>query len=123
MAITECLTYTNLTDGKRKVTAINDVILCDSALVPDWYRFQADAGTRMPTTCPPTHSCNTHAPGWLNGAHPTMAEGQVTRQVCFHWNSNCCYYTKSIQVRNCSSYFIYFLSATNTCSLRYCGTD
>ncbi|XP_078382733.1 pancreatic secretory granule membrane major glycoprotein GP2-like [Oculina patagonica] len=122
----ECLSYTNLTDGKRKVTAIREVVLCDSELVPGWYRFQGDAGTRMPTTCPPKYSCNTHAPGWLNGAHPTVAEGQVIRQVCFHWQSSCCYngsqWPKSIQVRNCGSYYVYYLIGTN-CSLRYCSTD
>ncbi|KAL9961286.1 hypothetical protein ACROYT_G030197 [Oculina patagonica] len=123
----ECFTYTSLTDGKRKVTAPADVKSCDSTLGTGWYRFQGDAGTKMPTTCPPTHRCGTDAPGWLNGAHPTMAEGLVTRQVCFHWESNCCYssdsWSESIQVRNCSSYFIYFLSPTNVCQLRYCSAD
>ncbi|KAL9961273.1 hypothetical protein ACROYT_G030182 [Oculina patagonica] len=122
----ECLTYTNLTDSKRKVTAIKEVVLCDSELVPGWYRFQGDAGTKMPTTCPPKYSCNTHAPGWLNGAHPTVAEGQVTRQVCFHWSSSCCYnggqWPTSIQVRNCGSYYVYYLIGTG-CNLRYCSTD
>ena len=32
----------------------------------------------MPTAWISPGSCGTHAPGWLNGAHPTLAEGQVT---------------------------------------------
>lgn len=77
----------------------------------------------MPTACVPINRCNTRATGWLNGNHPTVADGQVTRQVCFHWSSNCCYWSTNIQVRNCGEYFVYLLSGTPACSLRYCGTD
>ena len=77
----------------------------------------------MPTACVPINRCNTRATGWLNGNHPTVADGQVTRQVCFHWSSNCCYWLTNIQVRNCGEYFVYLLSGTPACSLRYCGTD
>ena len=77
----------------------------------------------MPTACVPINRCNTRATGWLNANHPTVADGQVTRQVCFHWNSNCCYWSTNIQVRNCGEYFVYLLSGTPGCSLRYCGTD
>jgi len=120
----ECLSYSELTRAERRVTAAINVKLCDGHLLaPGWFRFQGDAGTKMPTTCPPKHSCGTHAPGWLNGAHPAMAEGQVTRQVCFHWDSGCCHWTINIQVRNCHSYYVYYLSRPPTCSLLYCGTD
>ena len=78
----------------------------------------------MPTACVPINRCNTRATGWLNGNHPTVADGQVTRQVCFHWSSNCCYWSTNIQVRNCGEYFVYLLNGTPVgCSLRYCGTD
>ena len=123
MHIIECLTYTNLTDGDRKVTTITNSDLCDSSLARGWYRFQGDAGTKMPTTCPQTNSCATDAPSWLNGAHPTVGEGKVNRQVCFHWSSNCCNWSINIQVRNCGPYFIYYLSQAPACDLRYCSTD
>ncbi|XP_020628523.1 pancreatic secretory granule membrane major glycoprotein GP2-like isoform X1 [Orbicella faveolata] len=77
----------------------------------------------MPTSCPPKFRCNTNAPGWLNGGHPTVADGKVTRQVCFHWVSKCCWKTTNIEVRNCGSFYVYRFSGTPTCNLRYCGSD
>ena len=120
----ECLSYSELTNVERRLTAAIDVSLCDvHSLVPGWFRFHGDAGTKMPTFCPPRRSCGTHVPGWLNGAHPTMAEGQVTRQVCFHWDYGCCQWTINIQVRNCHSYYVYYLIKAPTCHLVNCGTD
>ena len=29
--------------------------------------------------CPPVQRCNIDATGWLNGGHPTVADGQVSR--------------------------------------------
>ena len=77
----------------------------------------------MPTSCPPMQMCDTHAPGWINGEHPTVADGKVTREVCFHWSSNCCNWSTNIHVQNCGTYYIYYLSGTPGCSFRYCGTD
>ena len=85
--------------------------------------LEGSAGTRMPTSCPPTYRCNTDATGWLNGGHPTVADGQVGRQVCFHYSGNCCLWSTNIKVRNCGSYYVYYLSGTPTCALRYCGTS
>ena len=80
-----------------------------------WYRFEGAAGTRMPTSCSPTHRCNSHLPGWLSGAHPTQADGQVTRTVFFHWHSDCCY--KSITVKVIC--YIYYINGTSWCHLRF----
>ena len=51
-------------------------------LVPGWYRFQGAAGDRMADKCVPANLCGTRYPGWLNGTHPTVSEGVVTRRVC-----------------------------------------
>ena len=87
-----------------------------------WFRFQGAAGTRMATSCPPEYRCNTNAPGWLNGGHPSVADGQVTRQVCFNWNRLCCHGTINVQVRNCGSYYVYYLRDYGG-TTRYCGSD
>ncbi|XP_078382687.1 uncharacterized protein LOC144665329 isoform X1 [Oculina patagonica] len=121
----ECISYQALTDGGRKNTA-GGAIECDSSLGPGWFRFLGDAGTKMPTSCVPAYRCGTHAPGWLNGAHPTVTEGKVTRQVCFNWGNNCCTWTINIQVRNCGDFFVYYFKGTppeHSCNLRYCGAD
>lgn len=125
----ECQDYQNLTSSYRKTTHVTvDAAntYCDQSLGPGWFRFQGDAGTKMPTSCVSENHCGTNAAGWLNGAHPTVAEGQVSKQVCFTWLSNCCHFAINIQVRNCGFYFVYFISGTlpsNPCYLGYCGTD
>ncbi len=88
-----------------------------------WYRYQGAAGTRMTTSCPPIYRCNGDASGWLNGGHPAVADGIVTRQACFHWVSNCCWRTANIQVRNCGSYYVYHLGDPGCHWCPYCGTD
>ena len=46
-----------------------------------WYRFGGGVGIKMPTSCVPDWRCRTHATGWMNGTHPTVADGKVTRNV------------------------------------------
>ncbi|KAL9961296.1 hypothetical protein ACROYT_G030208 [Oculina patagonica] len=117
-----CQNYQSLSGADRKINYYSGSY-CDSGIGPGWFRFQGGAGTRMPTSCPPTYRCDTSATGWLNGGHPTVADGQVTRQACFHWSSNCCYWSTNIQVRNCGSFYVYYFNGTPNCQLRYCGTD
>ena len=122
----ECQNYQVLSNADRKVTNDDTPLLCDNTLGPAWFRFQGDAGTKMPTSCIPSNKCGTHATGWLNGTHPETHEGNVTRRVCFHWHSNCCEWSVNIQVQNCSGYYLYYFSGTypgHQCHLRFCGTD
>ena len=118
----ECHNYQNLTSADRK-TSYYTHSTCDDTIGPDWFRFQGAAGTKMATSCPPVNRCESSSPGWLKGGHPTVADGTVTRQVCFHWDSNCCNWSTNIQVRNCGSFYIYYFDGTPGCDLRYCGTD
>jgi len=119
-----CKNYKNLTDAERKYDYVTDIYnpKCDKTL-NGWYRFQGAAGTKMVTTCPPQNRCDAINPAWLSEEHPTVAEGTVTRKVCIHQFGVCCEKLLSIQVKNCSSYFIYKLSYPGVCDTRYCGTD
>ena len=119
----ECQYYQTINSADRKITYGASTILCDSGIGPGWFSFQGAAGKRMSTSCSPTWRCKTHTPSWLNGGHPSVAAGQVNRQVCFHSNKNCCWSSTTITVRNCGYYYVYYFSGTPTCSLRYCGTD
>ena len=122
----ECQNYQVLSNADRKVTNNARAHLCDNTLGPAWFRFQGDAGTKMPTSCTPQRRCGTSATGWLNGKHPEKHEGNVTRQVCFHWYSNCCEWSVNIHVQNCSGYYLYYINGTysgHPCHLRFCGTD
>ena len=80
-------------------------------------------GSRMPHKCVKLFHCGTHAPGWLSGAHPLITEGAVMRQVCFHWNGDCCYFKQQILVRNCEDFYVYELPGTEKSFLRYCGNS
>jgi len=119
----ECHNYTTLDSADRKITYITYTSYCDDSIGPGWFRFDGAAGKRMASSCPLTYRCNTYAPSWLTGGHPSVADGQVNRTVCFRWGDYCCHRSTNIQVRNCSSHYVYYLSATPDCKLRYCGSD
>ena len=95
-------------------------------LGPAWFRFLGDAGSKMSSSCVPKHRCEAHASGWLNGTHPTKADGIVTRQVCFTFADSCCRREINVKVRNCGKYFVYFIKGTppqQRCHLHYGTTD
>ena len=78
----------------------------------------------MPTSCVSKLRCGTNASGWMNGAHPTVDQGKVTRKVCYNYFGNCCNWSNDIEVVNCGQYYVYKLSRpSNGCNLRYCGSD
>ena len=119
----ECSSYTVNSEADRSVSFPKTASKCDrAALTPGWYRFNSTAGSKMPTACVPKYMCNTDATGWLNGVHPTLQDGVVRRNVCFHWNGNCCNWALTIKVRNCGLFYVYQLVKTPACHLRYCVT-
>lgn len=120
----ECLNYKTLNEADRKVTYVTSgTVKCDRQVGPGWFRFQGAAGNKMAPSCPTINRCGTHATGWLNGGHPSTADGQASRKVCFHWSENCCNWSTNIKVTNCGSYYVYYLHRTPACNLRYCGTE
>ena len=124
LTVDGCNNYTVLREADRAQGHIvsNNNYSCDRYdLAPGWYRFQGPAGDRMADKCVLKHHCGTRAPGWLNGEHPTVEEGVVTRKVCYHWSSNCCYWSQNVTVRSCGAFFVYELPKTPYCYLRYCG--
>ena len=119
----ECFGYKWLTESDRNERNTSTTINCDSGLSAGWYRFGGGAGIEMPTSCVPENRCGTHATGWINGAHPTVSDGNVTRTVCYNWNGNCCNWSNNIEVVSCGPFYVYKLSRTRYCRLRYCGSD
>ncbi|XP_058943681.2 uromodulin isoform X1 [Pocillopora verrucosa] len=118
-----CQLHTVLHDDDRDVSH-HDLYKteCDQNLNADWYRFLDIPGITMPTECPHDNTCGTTFPGWLNGDHPTVDEGEVKGTVCFSKGSNrCCEETSFIRVKNCSSFYVYYLVPTK-CPYRYCFT-
>ena len=75
--------------------------LCDDQLPEEWYRFVRAAGTKMPTTRVPAFRCGTDWSGWLDGAHPTVEDGEVRKKVCLSDHLSGCRYSNNIYVKNC----------------------
>ncbi|XP_032220081.2 uncharacterized protein LOC5519385 isoform X2 [Nematostella vectensis] len=119
----ECSSYKLLDSSDRAIKYTGKPFLCDQNMSPGWYRFSGSAGKNMPTSCVPTMHCGTHAPGWLNGTLPKISEGAVTRQACFNWRNNCCFWKRDIKVRNCVGFYVYRLMKPPGCRLRYCGDN
>ena len=120
-----CYHYQNLSKANRKITYVtpHGPGLCDRQLREGWYRFVGAAGTKMPTTRVPAFRCGTNWSGWLITAHPTVEDGEVLRTVCFSDRATGCKRLNGILVKNCGSYFIYYLLKPSYCNSRYCGTD
>ena len=112
--------YTSINDASRKITNTSGVS-CDSGLATKWYRYVGATGTQIPESAPPKLRCGTHAPGWMNGKHPAVADGVVTRKICYHWSGSTCHWSNNINVVNCSSHYLYYLSKPPVCHLRYCS--
>jgi len=115
-----CTNYTALSEANRaQGNAERPHEKDDNSLVTGWYRFQGVAGDRMPDKCVLLYRCGTKYPGWLNGTHPTVAEGEVNREVCYNRDlGDCCGSSNIIKVKNCGSYYVYELQKT---LYRYCG--
>jgi cysteine-rich repeat protein len=122
------LAYNEFTGANRNKLQVGGGPFCDQQigngwLGAGWYRFTGAAGTQMSETVIPSNMCATHASGWLNGVHPTLEDGIVSRQVCFNWSGNTCNWNAQIQVVACIDYYLYNLPNTPVCSLRYCGQN
>ena len=116
-----CQVHTVLHDDDRNIhRQISQNGQCDSNLKTGWYRFLNISGVKMPTNCLDPDTCDAQFPGWLKSSHPTVEEGEVAGKVCFSRSSaQCCYRSKDIRVKNCSSFYVYRLVPTN-CPNRYC---
>ena len=119
----ECSGYSWLRESNRNQKYSGSAKYCENSFSTGWYRFGGGAGVKMPTSCVSENRCGTHAPGWMDGAHPTVADGKVTRKVCYGWSGNCCRRSNNIEVVNCGLYYVYKLGPTPGCTLRYCGSD
>ncbi|KAL9973652.1 hypothetical protein ACROYT_G020133 [Oculina patagonica] len=121
---TECSNYTFLNESNRaKTYNDNSTLLCDKEL-SGWYRFGGEAGNQMADSCVSRrHQCGAGMPGWLNGSHPSVADGVVRRNVCFHLSTSgeCCRRSTQIGVRNCGKFYVYELNPPPVCNARYCG--
>ncbi|XP_041942745.1 pancreatic secretory granule membrane major glycoprotein GP2 isoform X3 [Alosa sapidissima] len=121
-----CHNHTVLNEAWRATTNLDQSDnKCDRSVKwLGWYRmFYLGMSVQIPEVCVPTQRCGTDAPLWLDGPHPSLEDGIVTRSVCGHWSKNCCHFkSSSIQVKTCpGNYSVYELVAPSGCSLAYCA--
>ncbi|XP_036427502.1 uncharacterized protein LOC118808721 isoform X2 [Colossoma macropomum] len=121
-----CYSYTVLDEPWRATNYFNVANLkCDQYVTwAGWYRLKYyGQDVRMPESCVNMYMCGTHAPLWINGAHPQLQDGVVTRQICGHWNNDCCYFRSNpIRVKACpGNYYVYEFVHPSTCWLAYCA--
>ena len=122
--VDRCHHYQNLTEAERKYDHDDRKDgKCDNNLYGEgWYRFQGAAGKKMATKSPGTHKCGAPYPAWLDGVHPTVAEGTV-RRIVFINKRGVCKEQSFVDVKNCTFYYVCKFYFSNQCPFRYCGTD
>ena len=88
-----------------------------------WYRMAEPAGTTIPEEPVDSSHCNTFVTGWLNGHHPATAGETINGKVCFNYEGNTCDYETQIQIKHCTSYYLYYLVEAPNDFSRYCSTS
>ncbi|XP_051769723.1 uncharacterized protein LOC127523252 isoform X2 [Ctenopharyngodon idella] len=120
--IDPCYNYTSL-DEPWRATDHNNLAMCDYNVEWNgWYRlFYNGQNAQMPESCVSQYTCGTSDPLWLNGPHPQLEDGVVTRQVCVSsWNGCCTYKSHPIRVKACpGNYHVYEFVKPIFCSA-YC---
>ncbi len=98
-----------------------------------WYRLYLNGeSAQMSELCVSYRGCGGETGLSLNGSHPTLEDGEVTREVVgsrsWSWSSNQCgaYTSTSVQVKACpGDYYIYEFVKPNISAPRptYCAGD
>ncbi|KAI4881807.1 hypothetical protein NFI96_003654 [Prochilodus magdalenae] len=118
-----CINYTSLDQPWRSSDAAGSGFCDNYYNWNGWYRlFHYGMDTRMSESCVPASRCGTYYTMWLNGPHPEIEDGVVTRQVCGNSGYDCCYFSSTqIRVKACpGNYYIYELVRPYYCSAAYC---
>ncbi|XP_017538179.2 adhesion G protein-coupled receptor E3-like isoform X1 [Pygocentrus nattereri] len=105
-----CINYTSLDDPWRGIHEIGGDNSDRFSNWNGWYRLLYNGmSVRMPESCVNESRCGTDVALWLNGSHPQIKDGIVTRLVCGSDGSDCCYYRSTpIKVKACpGNYYVY----------------
>ena len=119
-----CYNYESLDRPWRANNESGDWICDERFSWNGWYRlFYYGMNIQMPETCVSSYSCNTYMNLWLNGPHPQIEDGVVTREVCggSYWGGCCDYKTNPIRVKACpGNYYVYELVKPQIGCSGYC---
>ncbi|KAI4904399.1 hypothetical protein NFI96_008508, partial [Prochilodus magdalenae] len=119
-----CNNYTALNQPWRGTNETGGSF-CDSNFISTgWYRLLYNGmNIRMPESCVKRSRCGTDITLWLNGSHPQIQDGIVTRGVCGNSGSDCCYFSSTpIRVKSCpGNYYVYEFVRPSFCNSAYCA--
>ncbi|XP_067219929.1 uncharacterized protein [Chanodichthys erythropterus] len=125
-SVDPCYNYNTLDEPRRSTSNSYYYGMCDyNVKWNGWYRlFIRGQNAQMPESCVNQNMCGTEEPFWLNGSHPQLEDGVVTRQVCVSSWRGCCGYTSHpIQVKACpGSYYVYEFVRPMFCGV-YCASE
>ena len=146
MFFSACRKYKTLRESWRKITGYgpstgNGKYNCDfprnggGGIKEGWHRFSGPAGTHLPTNRMNSGSgvkevCGTSIVAWIDGSHPTIYDGVVSRDFCFEWTTGPCQYTVRSEVKTCpdpknpgETFYVYKLKYPPgiTCNWAYCA--
>ncbi|KAI4902846.1 hypothetical protein NFI96_026845 [Prochilodus magdalenae] len=121
-----CNNYTVLDEPWRATNHSNySKEKCDDDVTwVGWYRLKYQGqDVQMPESCVDIYMCGTHAPLWINGTHPQVQDGVVTREICGTWSGNCCHFKPNpIKVKACpGNYYVYEFVKPSYCKVVYCA--
>ncbi|XP_066511222.1 uncharacterized protein [Hoplias malabaricus] len=118
-----CENYTSLNQSWRGINETGGKN-CDTYFSRNgWYRLFYNAmSARMPESCVNRSRCGTDIALWLNGTHPQITDGIVTRGVCGNSGSSCCFYrSRPVRVKACpGNYYVYEFVRPIYCYAAYC---
>ncbi|XP_048587651.1 uncharacterized protein LOC116605921 [Nematostella vectensis] len=69
----------------------------------NWYYFKGKKAKKIRSSCPLKADCQV----WINGTHPSRAQGTVEHELCFRGASGCCEHKARVEVRQCYGYNVY----------------
>ncbi|XP_067219921.1 uncharacterized protein [Chanodichthys erythropterus] len=126
-SIDPCFNYNSLDEPWRATNNRYDSnnLRCDNFQSSGWYRlFYNGQSVQMTESCVNQYMCGTYIPMWLNGSHPQLGDGVVTRQICGSaWTGCCNYKSLPIQVKACpGNYYVYEFVRPIFCGA-YCASE
>ncbi|XP_062574921.1 uromodulin-like [Saccostrea cucullata] len=120
-----CTNYVTLSGEVKRSSAYilpnaSATAICDTFLEEKWYRINSTVGNDIVQTCQSMTHCGTMFPLWMNGTLPLVSDGEVDRMVCQSGILGCCEISLTIKVRNCGTFYVYFLRKPSGCPVSYC---
>ncbi|XP_033763935.1 von Willebrand factor D and EGF domain-containing protein-like [Pecten maximus] len=118
------LSHHKLNDTWRSTAVIaGSVYQNDVLLTEGWYRSVSGAGGTIPLTAPNSGTCGTKNPVWMNDTLPNTGETKNASMCAVVFFSKCFPTWSTVQVKNCGSFYVYYLT-TPPGDYGYCfGTE